>query len=376
MDRHVPPRVAYWTNAFEPRMEAIAAEVALLRRHFPGSTTWGLHPSRWVLLSRERGFGLNPRLHLVFRAITRTLEPLFQLNHIVGTTADWFYLRAARRRPTVMTVVAADQPADIDLLQGVEQFAVEFPAGRDELEQHGVSRDRVRLIFPPVDLTRFRPAPAPDGPFTVLFASSPDREDWLAARGVPQLLDAAALRPDVRFRLIWRPWGNSEGRVRQWIAERGLRNVELLVGCWKDMAGHYRRAHVTAAPFTDGTRSKAAPNSLVESLACGRPVLLTETVGLAELVRDADAGQVSAATGEALAEHLDRLRAGWDRYSRNARRLAERWFGQERFLAAYRQLYDEVLSRPARVPTTDRGPKTRGADRTGRPALAGTAVTG
>ncbi|HTK74236.1 MAG TPA: hypothetical protein VL371_03200, partial [Gemmataceae bacterium] len=170
----MPPRVAYWTNAFEPRMEAIAAEVALLRRHFPGSTVWGLHPNRWLLLSRERGFALNPRLHFVFRAVTRVLEPLFQLNHIVGTAADWFYLRGDRRRPTVMTVVATDRPADAALLQRVEQFAVEYPAGRDELERHGVSRDRIRLIFPPVDLDRFRPTPAPDGPFTVVFASSPD----------------------------------------------------------------------------------------------------------------------------------------------------------------------------------------------------------
>ncbi len=366
----MPPRVAYWTSAFEARMEAIAAEVALLRRHFPGSTAWGLHPARWVLLSRERGWCLNPRLHLVFRAVTRALEPLFHLNHIFGTPADWFYLQGARRRPTVMTVVAADRPADVSLLHRVEQFVVECPAGRDDLRRLGVAGDRIRLILPPVDLGRFRPAPPPDGPFTVLFASSPDQESWLAARGVPQLLDAAARRPDMRFRLVWRPWGNSEGRVRQWIAERGLRNVDLLVGCWKDMAAHYGRAHVTAAPFTDGTRSKAAPNSLVESLACGRPVLLTETVGLAEPVRDADAGRVCPATGEALAEHLDRLRTDWGRYSRNARRLAERWFGQERFLADYRQLYDEVLSGSARrrLPSAGNG--------SNRPAPPAAVVTG
>jgi glycosyltransferase involved in cell wall biosynthesis len=160
---------------------------------------------------------------------------------------------------------------------------------------------------------------------------------------VPQLLDAAAARPHMRFRLLWRPWGDSLDRVRRWVAERGLRNVELRVGCWPDMAGHYRGAHVTVAPFTDPERCKPVPNSLIESLACGRPVLLTERTGLAAVVREAQAGLVCPPTGEGLAERLDRLRADWGRYARNARRLAERRFGVEKFVAGYRRLYAEVL---------------------------------
>lgn len=324
-------------------MEAVAAEVALLRQSFPGSVAWGLHPRRWLLLSPRRGYCLNPRLHLLFRLATRVLEPAFQLNHVFGSLGDWFYLQGARRRPTVVTVATAAAPVAQALLDRVERFVVEYPAGRDDLERLGIGRDRVRLIFPPVDLARFTPAPAPAGPFTVLFASSPDQEGWLPARGVPQLLDAAAARPHMHFRLLWRPWGNSAPRVRRWIAERGLRNVELRVGCRPDMADHYRGAHVTAAPFTDPERCKPAPNSLIESLACGRPVLLTEQIGLAEMVRAADAGQVCAPTGEALAEHLDRLQRDWQHYARKARGLAESWFGVEKFLTGYRRLYAEVL---------------------------------
>jgi hypothetical protein len=222
-------------------MEAIAAEVAVLRREFPSSVSWGLHPHRWVLLSPRRGYCLNPRLHLLFRFATRVLEPAFQLNHVCGSLADWFYLQGARRRPTVLTMAAFGPPGPKPLLDRVERFVVEYPAGRDYLEKVGIDRDRIRLIFPPVDLKRFTPAPAPAGRFTVLFASSPDQESWLPARGVPQLLDAAAARPHMRFRLLWRPGGDSLGRVRRWVAERGLRNVELRVGCWPDMAGNRSR---------------------------------------------------------------------------------------------------------------------------------------
>ncbi len=344
MGRHVPPRIAYWTSSFEPHLEAIASEVALLRRQFPSSVAWGLSHRRWALLSRRRGFCLHPRLHLLFRLATRLFESAFDLHHVFGSLGDWFYLNRPRRRPTVLTVAAHCSPVERQLLERVDRFVVEHPGGADDLERLGIDRRRVRLIFPPVDLERFSPAPPPPGPFTVLFASSPEEPSWLEARGVPQLLDAAALRPVMRFRLLWRPWGHSEGHVRRWIVEKGLRNVELVVGRCDDMAGQYHAAHVCAAPFTNPERAKPAPNSVVESLACGRPVVVTEQVGLADLVREGKAGAVCAATGEAIAEQLDRLQAVWEAHSTAARRMAEDWFGVERFLDGYRRLYDELIA--------------------------------
>ena len=328
-------------------MEAIASEVALLRRRFSSSVTWGLTHRRCVSLSWKRGYCLHPRFHLLFRLATRLLEPAFDLHHVFGSVGDWFYLNRPRRQPTVLTVAAHSLPVEGKLLQRIDRFAVEYPGAVDELASLGIDRQRIRLIFPPVDLERFRPSPSPPGPFTVLFASSPEMPSWLAARGVPQLLDAAALRPRMRFRLLWRPWGESEGQVRQWIEEKGLRNVDLVVGRQEDMAAEYRSAHVCAAPFTDRERAKPAPNSIVESLACGRPVLVTEQVGLAELVRDGQGGVICPATGEAIAEQLDRLEAEWTLYAAAARRLAERWFGADRFLDEYRQVYDGLV--PGRV---------------------------
>lgn len=343
MDRHLSPRVAYWTSAFEAEMEAVAAEVALLRRHFSQSVAWGLTHRRQLTLSLSRGYAFHPRMHLLFRAITRVLEPFFQINHVFGSAGDWFYLQGSRRRPIVVTLATWSDPVDDELLDRVRFFVVEHPGGQALLQQHGIDPERIRLIFPPVDLERFVPRPAPAGPFTVLFASSPDKEAWLEARGVAQLLDAARLRPRMQFRLLWRPWGDSLGKVIQWIKERGLENVQLEVGRFQDMAWQYQQTHVTVTPFTDLARSKPAPNSLLEAMACARPVLVTDIVGLADVIREEKAGLVSSPTGEALAESLDRLEADWKSYSAQARGLAERCFGADRFVKAYQGLYADVL---------------------------------
>jgi glycosyltransferase involved in cell wall biosynthesis len=331
-------------------MEAISTEVALLRRHFPASVAWGLSHRHWVLLSWRRGFCLNPALHLLFRAVVRALEPVFHLNHVFGSAGDWFYLQGARRRPTILTLAAFTQPVSKALIDRIDRFVVEHPGGEQSLTQLGIGPERIRVIFPPVDLARFKPAPAEEGPFTVLFASSPEEESWLEARGVHLLLETAALRPHVRFRMLWRPWGQSRARVGTWIAQRKLPNVELADGCVEDMASEYRRAHVTAAPFTRQDRCKPAPNSVVESLACGRPGLLTPMVGLADVVAEGRAGVVCQPEAASLAEGLDRLQADWPTFSIRARRLAEQCFGAERFLKGYQQLYQEVLGARESLP--------------------------
>lgn len=344
MDRCVSPRVAYWTSSFEPEMEGVALEVATLRRQFPGSVAWGLSDRRWVLLSKARGCGFNPRLHLLFRAVTRLFEPMFDLNHIFGRLGDWFYLQGMRRRPTILTVTTPSVPVEKRLLDRVEQFVVEHPSAREDLRWAGIDDGRIKLIYPPVDLRRFSPQKPPAAPFTVLFASSTEEVSWLEARGVPQILDAAMLRPEMRFRLLWRPWGDSEATVRRWIGERGLRNVDLVVGCSDDMPAEYNNTHVTVAPFTDPARSKAAPNSIIESLACGRPVLVTKAVGLAELIVEARAGVVCAPAGDSIADNLDRLAADWELYSSAAGAVAEKHFSLAEFLTQYRRLYQGVLT--------------------------------
>ena len=324
-------------------MEGIAGEVALLRRHFPSSISWGLNAQHWMLLSLRRGYCLHPSLHLVFRGVTRLVERLFQINHVFGSLGDWFYLQGTRQHPTVLTTAAFADPVEKRLLDRVDRFVVEHPAGRDDVCRLGIASDRIRLVFPPVDLSRFRPAPVRCDQFTVLFASSPAESTWLEARGVSAILDAAALRPNMRFRLLWRPWGDSLATVRHWIDERALQNVDLVAKRVADISAEYNAAHVTLAPFTKMDRCKPAPNSLVESLACGRPVVCTHRVGLSELVDEHAAGIVCDADGPHLAETLDRVQSDWNKYSHNARALAEKHFDHNRFVDAYRNIYAELL---------------------------------
>lgn len=339
------PRVAYWTNSFEPAMEAVASEVASLRRAFPGSAAWGVSPRDTRLIGFKNGLSFHPRAGLAFRAVTAVLQWRFDLNHVFGSLADWHHLRAIWKRPTVMTVCLGGE-ATSPCLDRVDRFAVEWPAAKEQLLARGVEPQRVSVVFPPVDLERFRPVPALESPFTVLFASSPDRAAWLADRGMWLLLDAAALCPEMQFRLVWRPWGDSLPAVKQEIARRELSNVEIVCERVADMSRHYATSHVVAAPFLDQSRCKPVPNSVLEGLACARPAVVTREVGVADLILGGRAGLVCENRAASLADCLRQARQQWTSLSKNARALAESKFAAQHFVNTYRKIYARIAGSP------------------------------
>ena len=341
----MPPRVAYWTTSFEPEMEAVASEVACLRRAFPGSIAWGISSRDWKRFSSERGYCFHDRFYRLFQTVTHFAQGAFHINHLFGGLGDWFHLKAVKKHPIVMTVAVDGTACEPRLLHKVDCFVVEWPAARDKLKHLGVDESRIRLVFPPVDTDRFQPAPrgARTEGFTVLFASSPDSFEWLEGRGLNLLLDAAELCREIRFLLVWRPWGDSLAHIKGAIEKRGLQNVKLAVGKYPNMESFYQQAHATIFPYRQMDKCKPSPNSLIESLACGRPVIVTPKVGLAETVAGHGAGVVCEETAGSVAQAIERLRSDWNSFSKNSRRAAEQLFSQRQFLQSYAQLYQEIL---------------------------------
>ncbi len=109
------------------------------------------------------------------------------------------------------------------------------------------------------------------------------------------------------------------------------------------MAEVYASVHATACFFQVGF-GKSCPNSIIESFACGRPVLLSDTCGIAGLVADRKAGVSMPRTVEALSAGLETLRADFERRRTEARRLAESCFGVQGFLRNYANLYSGLVA--------------------------------
>ncbi len=112
------------------------------------------------------------------------------------------------------------------------------------------------------------------------------------------------------------------------------------------LAASYAAADLTIVP----SRVENLPNSILESLACGTPVVAYDSGGIGDVVRHEETGLL-ARTGarEALADAMARLLADAalrERLSRNAVALIAKEFDAAREARAFADLFASLTSRP------------------------------
>jgi sugar transferase (PEP-CTERM/EpsH1 system associated) len=225
------------------------------------------------------------------------------------------------------------------------------------VERVGVRPERVTRICNGVDLERFRPR-RPDDP-------CPWPESWrapgiivvgtvgrLAAVKDPMNLVEAFLilrerSPEWRRRLrlalvgdgILRP--ELEGRLEA----AGAGDAAWLCGAREDVPELLRAMDLFALP----SLAEGISNTILEAMASGLPMVVTEVGGNAELV---EAGSTAylvpkgdpAALADGLARYLEQPeRLG--EHARGARRRAEAEFGIDGMVSRYAEVYDAVLGR-------------------------------
>jgi len=203
---------------------------------------------------------------------------------------------------------------------------------------------RATLIFGSgVDLEAFRPAPEPEGIFTILLPAR-----MLYDKGVAETVEAvAALRAEGRDVDLVLAGATDPGNPRA-IPESVLRGWERegkarWIGHHADMPGLLRSAHVVCMPSYYG---EGIPKSLIEGAAAGRPLVSADTPGCRHVVQHGYNGLLVAPRDSeqlagALASLIDNpsLRR---RLGERGRRLAERFFAVGEVVRRHLDLYRRV----------------------------------
>ena len=186
------------------------------------------------------------------------------------------------------------------------------------------------VLYPPVDTHFFTPADAdtPGRYFLVVSALVPYKRIDVA-------IQAAALA-NVPLRIVG--IGPDEARLRAMAGP----TVEFL-GSVTD--AELRTAYQGAAALVLPAEEDFGI-AIVESLACGRPVVALGRGGARESIADSRRGVlVDAATSEAFAAAFDRVsRTTFDRATLRA---AAESFGVERFESQFQEMVTETLAQPA-----------------------------
>lgn len=344
-------KIAYWsTSCLEPRYEAVSQEVLRLAREFPGSWIFAVSPHFWARFSfRDRSAGLHTSLDPFLRLVIPILERAFDVSHVYGSLTPWIFHKTLRSRPVIHTVTQDSGSVIEEFLERSAAVVVQTEAARERLLRLGVPTEKLHLRYPGIDLRQFRPAAAPgtrpEGAPRILFCTAPRSAEEMKARGVHLLLETAQRRPDLSFRFLYRTWRSgytSLEATRTIIREKDIKNVDLTDGIVEDMAECYRQSDFSVIPFLTSEGGKECPNSALESLACGVPILLSRACPLSRFVEENGCGVLFDPNPESLCEAVSRGLAEWAQLSRAARKTAEEHLEPGRLFEFYAKLYEEV----------------------------------
>jgi L-malate glycosyltransferase len=280
-----------------------------------------------------------PDLCLAFRQVLREIQP--DLVHAGPVPNVAFLAALSGARPLVSMSWGSDLLRDIDrsrFQRWCARFALrrssvllgDCQAVKDKAVSLGFPANRVCLFPWGVDLERFFPGENPDfrqrrgwqDAFILLSMRS-----WEAVYGVDVLVRAFARAaqqiPELRLILLGN--GSQAGLIRKIIMEYGLDERVFWGGQVKntDLPEYYRAADL----YLSASHSDGSSVSLMEALACGRPVLVSDIPGNKEwitncqegwLFPDGDVEALTAGILQASHQRRDLAEMG-----KSARRLAE-----------------------------------------------------
>jgi glycosyltransferase involved in cell wall biosynthesis len=339
--------VAYWMFNYTPKWEAVSQEVELLStslQHRFHTRIISLDKRREKISFRGRHrhlplpfglFGLPMALHSTRGAA---------INHMFASpTAPLLPQLLAPRANTILTV-AKDSP-DLDrieehaeVLKSLRCVVVESVRDKDLMLQLGLAPERVKLIYPGVDLS---PTKNPDGPFTILFATSPFQKNRLLSRGIHLMIEVAKLLPQVRFRFVWRTGAE---QVEALIREAGVENIEVIAGYVPDMGAMYDSAHATILAALTHNSLKPCPHSGLHSLAHGKPVLVSHATSFAGIVKARGCGVVFDPSIGSLHAAIRLLMDHYAGFQANARSTSRECFSKTEFVERHQELYMQLLN--------------------------------
>jgi glycosyltransferase involved in cell wall biosynthesis len=340
-------RISYWCGWLEPEMVAVSKEVFQLMEYFPRSCAFGLGRCHSFSFSMQRrSVGVHTSAYPLVKPLFPFIERRFDVSHVYTSLGDWHYLNGLGQRPIVLTLTERSAPTAPELLAKVSHVAAESAALAETAIGAGVPEERISIVYPGVDLAKFHVAPPPAcGPWKMLFASSPENLHEIATKGLDLLLDLAAVEPDLELTVLWRPFGRGSDQARAVVERRALSNVRIISGKLPDIERYFRSSHFVAAPFR--TVGKPCPNSILEALACGRPVLLSDFVDIGELIEEHQAGIRFTPTLDDLRRAYRRMCEQYSLLQPNARQCAEQHFDLEQTRRAYETIYRRLVQNGA-----------------------------
>jgi glycosyltransferase involved in cell wall biosynthesis len=159
---------------------------------------------------------------------------------------------------------------------------------------------------------------------------------------VEALLSAAQQAPHLRLVFLWR--GVLAEEMTRRVRLMGLEKQVTVLDEQVDVNAILASVHASVTLAATPGIVKSYPHSLLDSLAAGKPVLVSRAIPMADYVEKTSCGVVvESVSSTDILSALETLSKKYEALQKSAQEAGQRDFAQEHLIASFRRMYERVL---------------------------------
>jgi glycosyltransferase involved in cell wall biosynthesis len=330
-------KIAYYTTIPPPPIsgtESVFNEIRILMDYFDGQRI-DLYPFKKLIPQLPwQLFGLHRFYDLI------QLDRVVDIHHIFSPRLQPFPVLQFLRKPVVYTIVSSIYPLPEHLRW--PKFTLVVGSERDLITASKLGIKNCRFVRHGIDTSRMQKNPLMlKNELTLLSASAPWADQQFQEKGFDLLFDVISRKINLRLIILTR--GILTDELKQRLKLFDIEDRVTVIDKFVDINIILSKTHGTIVMAENQGAIRATPHSLIESLAAGKPVLISDTIPMADYVRDRNVGCiVKDHSIQSLNTAIDVFIDRYDVFRTNAEAIGGKDFSKEKMIADYTEVYEEL----------------------------------
>ena len=321
-----------------PKAEALSQEISALQSRFAGEIMY-LNPNITSPIYLPRllfGFHKLPEI--------RRREAKIDLHHVYNPDPFPFPILRFLQRPVVYSLSSGLGSKRPNLRFLAKLTAVTVPDSRSYEQLRDWGLKNVHWVKSGIDHRRFTARSLPlENKIRLMVASAPWTKAQFESKGITPLLLLLAKREDIELVCLWR--GHLLADMQRIIAELEVEDRVQVIDQLVDVNEILETVHATINLASSASIIKAYPHSLLDSLAGGKPVLVSQAIPMADYVAQTGCGVVvESIRPEGIEEAIDMLKVNYKQMAATAVQVGQRDFSLQAMIDSYRHVYQTALA--------------------------------
>jgi len=276
------------------------------------------------------------------------LDNCVDVHHVFSNGLYPYPILLLLRKPVVCTSVIGVGNVSPRTSRFLKRFfkrvIVTAPSDTDTLDSLGFESE---FLYPGIDIDRFAFNKASSREdFTLLVGSAPWTEDQFVSKGVDLVLQAAAQLPWLRLVFLWR--GKLLSEMHERVEKYGVADSVHIIAEQVDVDTVLKNVHAALVVVDKSDVIKSFPHSLLESLAAGKPVIVSAEVPIADFVKQNNCGVlVECFEIECLVTSIKELKNNYDLFLESVSQTDMNVFSSEKMVNSYLDIYAKICGHPS-----------------------------